>query len=182
MIDSSQSTDSPAKSESRTLLHRVSGVWLSRAGWVLFVLAVTFPLVLLASSRATARFRNEITEWANPATEASQRFTDFRNWFGPNEYVLLTWPGSSRDDATLARVEQVLGENRLGGLIDSVSSGRSVYAALRDRGRVDESTIRQRLQGTILGKDGSRTGIAFNLSEAGRMRRCLLYTSDAADE
>lgn len=175
MIDSSQSTDSPAKSESRTLLHRVSGVWLSRAGWVLFVLAVTFPLVLLASSRATARFRNEITEWANPATEASQRFTDFRNWFGPNEYVLLTWPGSSRDDATLARVEQVLGENRLGGLIDSVSSGRSVYAALRDRGRVDESTIRQRLQGTILGKDGSRTGIAFNLSEAGRMRRDVVF-------
>ncbi len=175
MIDSHKSTDNPARLEPQTFLNRVPRVWLSRAGWVLLILAVTFPLVLLAASRASARFRNEITEWADPATDASQRFTDFRNWFGPNECVLLTWPGSSREDKALARVEQVLGEDRLGGLIDSVSSGRSVYAALRDRGRVDESTIRERLEGTILGKDGLRTGVAFNLSEAGRTQREVVF-------
>ena len=136
----------PAPTQSVTadrpaLVQRVAAVWLSRSAWVLLALAGTFPLLMLASSRSAARFRNEITEWADPTTEASQRFAEFRTWFGPNEYVLLTWPDCTRADARLQRVEQLLTSDRLGGMIESVNSGRSVFNVLRDRGRLDETMI-----------------------------------------
>ena len=66
---------------------------LRRSRSVLILFVLTFPLVLFASTQTTARFRNELTEWADPAALPTQQFRDYREWFGANEYVLMTWRG-----------------------------------------------------------------------------------------
>ena len=94
---------------------------------ILLLLAATFPLVLLGAVKTSERFRNEITEWADPQSQPARDFEKYRDWFGPNEYVLVTWPDCTRDSVQLDSLRDALSEDeRIRHLVGQVTSGRSV--------------------------------------------------------
>jgi predicted RND superfamily exporter protein len=143
---------------------------------VLLFLALTFPLMLLAATKTSERFRNEITEWANPNSQPARDFRQYRDWFGPNEYVLVTWPGCTRDTEELDSLrEKLRSDERIQSLIGQVTSGRSILRGLTKAGRLDEESAIERLRGSILGDDGLATGLAFDLTETGRMNRAAVF-------
>ena len=116
------------------------------------------------------RFRNEITEWGDHGSQVYQQFSEYREKFGANETVILSWSGC---DLSQQRVEDVaVGiENQLAGYIRNVSSGQRAYWLLRDKAQLSEAATFKRLRNVLIGQDDQMTAIGFQLSEAARMNR-----------
>jgi len=142
----------------------------SRERMLLAVFVFTFPLVAYVSTLPPGRFRNEITEWGNRDSVAYQQYSDFRNQFGANEFVIVSWPGCDLNDPRLQQVTAAV-ESELSQSVKQVSSGLRMVQKLTDRAKLSQSTAIKRLQGVIIGEDGAQTAIGFNLTEHGRQNR-----------
>lgn len=134
---------------------------------------LTFPLVAYVSTLPAQRFRNEITEWGNAATPEYRAFSDFREQFGVNEYVMVTWPGCCLEDERIDEVTALI-NSELAGAVSQVSSGREVYLELMAKGRLSKSKALKRLQNKFIGNDGNRTAVGVRLSAAGQGDRALV--------
>lgn len=137
---------------------------------LLAIFVLTFPLVAYISTLPAGRFRNDITEWGNQNSVAYQQYDQFRKQFGVNEYVIVSWPGCQLDDP---RVDQVVAaiETDLREQTEQVSSGTRLLSELCDRAKLSQTAALQRLRGVLIGDDGVRTAVGFNLSEQGREER-----------
>ena len=134
----------------------------------LFVL--TFPLVLYVSTLPPQRFRNEITEWGDRNSNAYQQFSEYRNKFGDNETVLISWPGCDLNDPRLEKVAVAI-ETQLVGQVKNVFSGQRVYWALCDDAGLTEATTLERLRNVFIGEDEQTTAVGFQLTESARLNR-----------
>lgn len=141
----------------------------------LVLFALTFPLVILVSTLPPQRFRNEITEWGDRSSLVYQQFSEYREKFGPNEAVILSWPGCDLNDP---RVEKVVVEieTRLAGKVHNVSSGQRAYWALRNDAKLTEATALKRLHNVFIGKDDQATAVGFQLTEATQFMRGEVLT------
>ena len=136
----------------------------------LVLFALTLPLVAYISTLPPQRFRNEITEWGDHGSPVYQQFSEYREKFGANETVILSWSGC---DLSEQRVEDVaVGiETQLAGYIRNVSSGQRAYWLLRDKVQLSDAAAFKRLRNVLIGQDDQMTAIGFQLSEAARMNR-----------
>ena len=137
---------------------------------LLAIFVLTFPLVAYISTLPAGRFRNEITEWGNQQSAAYQQYDDFREHFGVNEYVIVSWPGCDLEDPRLDQVTEAI-ETDLSESVERVSSGRRLLNELRDRVKLSEKAALQRLRGVLIGENGLQTAVGFNLSMQGRENR-----------
>ena len=139
----------------------------------LFLLAlfvITFPLVAYVSTLPVARFRNEITQWGSLDTTTYQQFVDYREKFGDNEYVVVSWPGCDLKDERVLEVSDRIAEE-LAGKVSQVFNGQAVYWTLRDGTGLSDSGARRRMRGLFIGEDDETTAIAFGLTDTARMDR-----------
>ena len=134
----------------------------------IFVLA--FPLVAYIASLPSARFRNDITQWGDPASQAYQDFTDYRKKFGVNEFVVVSWLGCDLNDSRIEDVTEKI-ETRLDGLVHQISSGQRVYNQLRTRADLSDKAALKRIRKSFIAESSLATAIGFNLTAAGRERR-----------
>ena len=137
---------------------------------LLSIFVITFPLVVFVSTLPPQRFRNEITEWGERDSNVYKDFVNYREQFGVNEFVVVSWPDCDLDDP---RVEAVTSgvETELAGLVEQVSNGQRAYWELRDRWRLSEASALRRLRNTFVAKDSEATAVGFSLSESGRLDR-----------
>ena len=136
---------------------------------LLLLFILTFPLVAYVSTLPAGRFRNEITEWGNKNSPAYQQYSDFRDRFGVNEFVVVSWPGCNLDDPRISKVTNRI-KTELAGSVKQVSSGAQMYWELRDRAKLSEEAALKRLRGVMFGEN-DQTAIGFNLTEQGRANR-----------
>ena len=139
----------------------------------LFLLAlfvISFPLVAYVSTLPVARFRNEITEWGSLDTTTYQQYVDYREKFGDNEFVVVSWPGCDLKDERVLEVSDRIAEE-LAGKVSPVFNGQAVYWMLRDGTGLSDSEARRRMQGLFIGEDDDTTAIAFGLTDTARMNR-----------
>lgn len=134
---------------------------------LLVLFALTFPLVAYVSTLPPQRFRNEITEWGELNSLAYQEFSEYRDKFGANEAVVLSWPGCDLNDP---RVEEVaVGiETQLAGYVHNVFSGQQAYVVLRSEVKLTDAAALKRLQNVFIGQDDRVTAVGFQLSGAAR--------------
>ena len=137
---------------------------------LILVFVITFPVVAYISTLPAQRFRNVITEWGDPDSAAYREFVDYRNKFGINEFVVVSWPGCDLNDSRVEVVTEKI-EANLEGRVQQVSSGQRAYKQLRNRARLDDLTTMDRLRNAFIAKDDLSTAIGFNLTEAGRLDR-----------
>ena len=139
--------------------------------WVLLAAFVlTFPLVAYVSTLPPQRFRNEITQWGDVNSEAYQQFANYREQFGFNEFVVVSWPGCNLNDTRLEKVTRKI-ESELDGYIEQISNGQRAYNVLRESVGLSDSIAINRLRNVFVAKDSLSTAVGFNLSEAGRSDR-----------
>ena len=143
----------------------------SYAWKTLLVLLTTFPLVLLCASLTGKRFRNDLTEWVNQETVVARQFAGYRDKFGINEYVLMTWPSCSPSDTRLTQVEADLNGPDAEQWVDLVSSGATIRRSLIREAGLTQQQANRRLSGFAIGKDGESTGVFLTLSAKGRSDR-----------
>lgn len=131
---------------------------------------ITFPCVGYVSTLPPQRFRNEITQWGNPDSQANQDYLVFRDKFGVNETVVLTWPDCTLLDTRIDCVVDQL-ESELADEIRQVDSGRHLLGRLVDEANLSEPTARRRLENIVFRPGSDQTAIGFQLSELGRSDR-----------
>ena len=137
---------------------------------LLAIFVLTFPLVAYISTLPAGRFRNAITEWGNRNSNAYQQYDEFREQFGVNEYVIVSWPGCDLNDPRLRQVVTAI-ETDLSGLVERVSSGARLLDELGDQAKLSPKAALNRLRGVLIGNNGLTTAIGFNLSSEGREKR-----------
>ena len=71
----------------------------------LIFLAITFPFVLVGAYLSMTTFKNELAKWPSPSSQVRQDYDHFRDSFGPNEVVLVSWPSCNFADVRLKDIQ-----------------------------------------------------------------------------
>ena len=137
---------------------------------LLAIFALTFPLVAYVSTLPPQRFHNEITQWGDQNSDAYTQFAEYRETFGANELVVISWPGCDLDDPRVEDVTRKI-ETQLKGLVLNVSSGQRAYWDLQDRALLSPTEAMDRLRNVLISPSGKGTGIGFRLSDSARANR-----------
>lgn len=137
---------------------------------LLTIFVLTFPLVAYVSTIPPQRFRNEITEWGNRQTETYRDFVVYREKFGVNDFVIVSWPGCDLNDPRIQSVTDQI-STELIGKVQQVSSGQQAYMDLRSSAGLTEAAALKRLQNSLVAKSSFDTAIGFNITDAGRLDR-----------
>lgn len=134
------------------------------------IFVLSFPLVAYVSTLPPQRFHNEITQWGDRSSPAYAEFVDYRQKFGPNELVVLSWPGCDLDDPRLEEVTAKI-ESQLGDRVQHVSNGQRVLRQLQSGAKLSRDAAIKRLSHVFLSQTGIETGIGLHLAEDQRFRR-----------
>lgn len=151
---------------------------IAPAGWA---------VVLAVRSNA-----NDVRDWV-PAHYAETRdYRWFREYFGNEDFVVVSWPGCTLDDPRLARLAEQLRERneqraQRGEFTPfrRVATGQELVARMTDEPLyLEREEAIARLQGTILGPDGETTCAVVTLNNLshGQLKPALAeITAAAAD-
>ena len=137
---------------------------------ILSTFVLSFPFIAYVSTLPPQRFRNEITEWGDPNSQAYREFSEYRQKFGVNEFVVVSWPDCDLDDPRVEVVAKKI-EAELPGFVERVSSGQRIYWDLLDRARLSEAAALKRLRNSFISQSGNQTAIGFSLSPTARKNR-----------
>jgi len=140
---------------------------------LLALFVISFPLVAYVSTLPVKRFHNEITQWGDADSIAYQQFVDYRNKFGANEFIVITWPGCDLKDERVAVATDRIQEE-LAASVGQVSNGQTAYWMLCDDAGLSDSAARKRMAGLFIGRDSDSTAIAMSLLPEARNSRATV--------
>ncbi len=142
------------------------------------------PFVTALGLKALGSSVNEVRDWLPEGYQETVEYQQFLEYFGNDEFVLVSWEGCTLEDPRLDRfAERVLSESlserepsahesrkSIPSLELRISTGRSVLNDLTSAPlnlSIDEA--KRRLAGTMIGGDGQQTCAMLWLSPTARM-------------
>ncbi len=128
-------------------------------------LAGLLPLTILGVSVAIRSNVNDVRDWLPVHFAETGQYREFRELFGSDEFVVISWPGCNLDNPRLEQLSANLRDRSLARqqhgnnpLFTRVTTGRELVDELAtNRVGLSHSQAVSRLQGTIIGPDGSLT-------------------------
>lgn len=162
--------------------------------WAIAVLCVLGCLVPLTGFAVRAAIRsniNDVRDWLPSHFPETAQYRWFREQFGSEEFVVVSWPGATLDDPRLEQLSVKLTERSVASqsqgiapLFTRVTTGTQMLEQLTTPRLGQALTRRQaieRLQGTLIGPDGQQTCAVVTLSEDARLHlRSMLNEIRAA--
>jgi predicted RND superfamily exporter protein len=153
----------------------------SRPRWAIAVFAILvclLPLTIMAARTAISSNVNDVRDWLPAHYKETGQYEWFRERFGSEEFVVVSWPGCTLDDARLPQLSSILAERSrsqesLGKppLFTQITTGRELVDDLTGVGAgLSLHQALTRLQGTIIGPDLHQTCAVVTLSEDSRIR------------
>lgn len=152
-----------------------------------FILAVV-AIVTLFSLFLLTRLETNTQDWQNWVEVSSQSrktFDQYKSLFGSSDYLIVSWPGCDDDDQRLGQFLDALSKLDEAGLIEQAIDGPSVVEQMLDSSsRFTRKSAKNRLKGTLYGRDSVTTGTSIKLSKSGSEQRkqSIELISQAADE
>jgi predicted RND superfamily exporter protein len=145
---------------------------------VLLLLGCLLPLTVIGVRKAVRSNANDVRDWLPAHFEETRQYQWFRERFGSEEFVVVSWPGCVLDDPRLEQLSERLTERPLDNekktqtkLFTRVSTGSEMFKDLvAPRFGLSRSQARARLQGTMIGPDGKQTCAVVTLSEDSRLK------------
>lgn len=131
----------------------------------LALLVVAFPLVIWGTILAVGTCRNDIVNWSAPGSLARENFDAFRQRFGENDLLFVSWPGCHLDDQRLTALQRELESPRYDPYFRHILSGRNAHEILTDDSDFTAAQASARLHGVIVGGDNKSTGISLSLTK-----------------
>ena len=158
---------------------KIAGLTTSyrRAVLVLCALALSVPPAALAVRTAIKSNVNDVRDWLPAHYAETGHYRWFKDRFGSEDFVVVSWPGCTLDDPRVTQLTANLRgrsqQHRPRGepqLFSSVTSGPELVDELAtDRVGLSRSQAISRLQGTLIGPDGSQTCAVVALSDEARI-------------
>jgi predicted RND superfamily exporter protein len=148
----------------------------SRPRWAIAVfclLLCLLPLTIMAAITAIISNVNDVRDWLPKHYKETGQYEWFRERFGSEEFVIVSWPGCTLEDARLKQLSSILAERSrseesLGNspLFTEIMTGRELVDDLTGVGAgLSLNQALNRLQGTIIGPDLQQTCVIVTLSE-----------------
>jgi uncharacterized protein len=160
--------------------------------WVLLVGAMVLPLAGLGVREAIRSNANDVRDWLPKHYAETRDYRWFQENFGNEDFVVVSWPGCTLDDARLGRLaERLRQRNQLrdlrgqAPLFRRVTTGSELIAQMTaEPVSLDRNGVMSRLKGTIIGHDGSQTCAIVTLGEIshGGLKPTLEEILAAADD
>ncbi|MFN9418037.1 MAG: efflux RND transporter permease subunit [Pirellula sp.] len=142
------------------------------------ILVCLLPLTILAARIAIRSNVNDVRDWLPAHYSETVQYEWFRTRFGSEEFVVVSWPGCTLDDARLQQLSVALTERSR--LVESAGKPPLFTQIMTGRELVDDLTgvgagltlsqALNRLKGTIIGPDLQQTCAVITLSEDSRIR------------
>lgn len=127
----------------------------------------------------------DVHEWLPSGLPEKVRYEKFQERFGNDQFLIVSWPGCQVDDPRLDAFRQHLlpAESSSPRLIKSVQDTREVLDELTDpQVRLTEKGAKARLQGFLIGKDGTAASILrFTQHGIAHQRESMTFVFAAAD-
>jgi uncharacterized protein len=159
---------------------------------VVFGLIGLLPLTVLGVLAAIKSNANDVRDWLPAHFAETAQYREFKEWFGSDEFVIVSWPGCNLDDPRLDELSANLRARSLvhqqqgaPPLFSRVTTGRELVEELAtDRVGLSFEEAVSRLQGTLIGPDGTQTCAVVTLSDDARrhLRAALGEIREAAAE
>lgn len=151
----------------------------SRHGRAMLVaFACLVPLVAWAAAHAYDRRDNSVLGWLPERSPVTLAYREFLRIFGPDETALVSWEGCVLDDTGLERLATAIDEQRAavaaGTAADwfaAVTTGTRLRGQVAEAADVSDEEAARRLQGTLVGPDGTSTCAVVTLRPLDDQRR-----------
>jgi predicted RND superfamily exporter protein len=180
-VASHSSTSQPKKILTPAVAH-------ARPRWaiaVLCVLGLLLPLTAIGDRAAIRSNINDVRDWLPSHFPETRQYSWFREQFGSEEFVVVSWPGCDLDDPRLEQLAAKLTERSAASkaqgntlLFSRVTTGREMLDELTtQRFGLTRSQALSRLQGTLIGPDGRQTCAVVTLSEEARRHLRSMLTA-----
>src|SRR6185436_4551527 len=116
---------------------------------------------------------NDVRDWVPAHYPESRDYRWFREKFGNEDFIVVSWPGCTLDDERLAQLATRLRERRELHLLRGedtpfrrVSTGSELVDQMTaEPVSLDRQRVIARLQGTIIGPDGQTTCAVVTLND-----------------
>ena len=126
---------------------------------ILCIALFAIPIVGQSAVRALKVYSSDVTQWLPSKFEQAETYDWFKNEFGVDEMMVVSWEGCTLTDPRLQQVQAALEQAQMNEqpAFDRVTSGPDMLQRILDVG-VSERLAKARLRGLVIGP-------------------CLLYTS-----
>lgn len=159
---------------------------------VLLIAAFLLPIVGLGVVKAIRSNANDVRDWLPGHYDETRDYQWFRQHFGNEDFVVVSWPGCRLDDETLARFATRLRERNLlqeqrGATppFRQVTTGSELLAQITAEPiNLERDKAIIRLQGTIVGPDKQTTCVIITLNNFahGQLKSALAEMTAAASD
>jgi predicted RND superfamily exporter protein len=145
---------------------------------VLMLTAFAVPLTIKGVREAVRSNANDVRDWLPGHYPETTQYRWFRQHFGNEDFVVVSWPGGTLDDGRLDQFAQALRERdaayRATGqtpIVERVVTGGQLIdqCPAEPIGLSPQEAV-HRLQGTIVGPDGQQTAVVVTLAEEARLQ------------
>jgi predicted RND superfamily exporter protein len=147
-----------------------------RAILVLVVLALALPATIFAVRAAIESNSNDVRDWLPDHYPETKAYQAFKERFGSEDFIVVSWPGCTLDDPRLEQLATALkrrsAEREEHGdppLLANVTSGQELVDEIAsDRIGLPRREAISRLRGTVIGPDGMQTCAVVERSDTAR--------------
>ena len=127
--------------------------------WSTTILCLTLfamPFVLTGAVKSLKVYRSDVWQWLPKGFEEAKVYNSFKERFGVDEMVVVSWEGCRIDQPQLRQLQEALEQIEIDGnkLFSQIITGPDIVARIR-RGGVSESSARRRIGNLLVGDDGS---------------------------
>ena len=151
-----------------------------RVGILAFFL-LTFPWIVFSANRGVQNSSTRVADWLPESFEETQRLHWFREHFGSDDLLMVSWQGCTLDDPRLAALTEKLREPVAVGeegpllLTRQIITGPEALQQLRDEPlELSRRVALRRLRGWLVGDDEQTTCMVLLLTKAGWTHRHFL--------
>lgn len=131
---------------------------------LLAVFAILVPLIACGAWHAYDRRDNSVLGWLPARSPVTVAYRRFLHIFGPDETVLVSWEGCRLDSPALGRLLDAIDGHRAAAergheprWFAAVTSGTRLRDAVAEAARLGAAEAARRLQGSLVGPDGTTT-------------------------
>ncbi len=141
--------------------------------WILLIGALLLPLAGWGARQAIRSNANDVRDWVPAHYTETRDYRWFRQYFGNEDFIVMSWPGCTLGDATLDLLAKRLRERsdlhaQRGepAPFRRVATGSELVAQMTaEPVSLDRERVIARLKGTIVGPDGQTTCAIVTLND-----------------
>lgn len=150
--------------------------------WILAITLLLVPAIIWASLKAYENSQNDTSQWLPEDNPATRSYEEFREVFGADERVLVSWVGCTLDDPRLekfaALVEERMEAEPETTPFQRIETGpRVIRELIAEPVELSREEAIERVQGLLVGPDGETTCAVIALAAVGDDERIAAVES-----